>query len=131
MVTWPIGKKRREAQMLHELEKQAYWEEHMHKCIEREKRIRSLENVVITPESMEQYSRRVGYKVEQIVLPGFEKGVSADVTYEKSDGTHRQLVHISDYEFCMKEGICAIVNATLDKRESYCAYYGIPVRRKK
>jgi hypothetical protein len=109
-------------------------------------RRRALNNIIITPESKNEYASSVGYDVERIALPNVDKGVVATVL-RRSNGFW--IMELTDEGFLFKEGISAIVNATYSKvaevetryagggAGSYLRtsisefYYGIPVRRKR
>jgi hypothetical protein len=93
--------------------------------VEEEKLDGVLRRVIITPETMEQYSARVGYAVKMVDTGCRDKGifveeVSGDLG--ATLGTKKRLVD---------GGVEAIVNAHYCNA-AYCStpgHYGLPVRR--
>ena len=90
-----------------------------------------LDQVIITPESKEQYEKRIGYGVEVIEIPG---EVNKGVIFEDPQFTPKRYYCRESLETkkrLAEAGIEAIVGANLSIDSCRIKfYYGLPVRKK-
>ncbi|GEM_PF-4461135 len=87
-----------------------------------------LSKVIITPESQDQYERRVGYEVEQIDTGDKNKGVIFSNAINRTSFTLHDSLKL---ECLAKGGIEALIQANLTKYGYTSYYYGLPVAKKK